>query len=227
MLLREIVAAAPGDTNLDRQVSSDDIANILAAGKFETGEEATWQEGDFTGDGLVTSDDIGAVLASGLFEAGPYAFAEPTQPGAFDEALELFVNEDGTAELRVPDDMVVNGFIIRAFDDDNEYLTGEAELPSGPFMVNRTDEASSQFIELSGAWDLGSLVNTDLISAADFIALEGDGFQALYTVDGVSGQFNMAVIPEPASLALLGVGGLALLSRRPRGRAAANGAAQC
>ena len=76
----------PGDANEDREVNSDDIIQVAAAGKYETGQPATWGEGDWNGapqldlttgppagDGLFDSGDVVAVLATGLYETGPYA----------------------------------------------------------------------------------------------------------------------------------------------------------
>ena len=62
-----------GDANGDKQVNTDDIVQILAAGKYETGQPATFAEGDFDGDGFFASGDILAMLAEDLYETGPYA----------------------------------------------------------------------------------------------------------------------------------------------------------
>ena len=76
----------PGDANQDRRFNTDDIIQVAGAGKFGTGEPATWAQGywdgapnaNFTdgppaGDGLFNSRDIIAALGAGLFETGPYA----------------------------------------------------------------------------------------------------------------------------------------------------------
>jgi len=64
--------AAAGDTNLDWQVDIIDAANFLAAGKFDTGSLASWNEGDFTYDGVVDILDAASFLSNGLFDAGAY-----------------------------------------------------------------------------------------------------------------------------------------------------------
>jgi autotransporter-associated beta strand protein len=64
--------AAPGDTNLDWQIDLLDAANLLASGRFNTGEPATWEEGDFTYDGVVDVLDAADFVASGLFDDGVY-----------------------------------------------------------------------------------------------------------------------------------------------------------
>jgi autotransporter-associated beta strand protein len=64
--------AAPGDTNLDWQVDILDAANFLAAGKFDSGQPATWNEGDFGYDGIVDILDAADFLSTGLFDVGTY-----------------------------------------------------------------------------------------------------------------------------------------------------------
>ncbi|MGI9178164.1 MAG: hypothetical protein ACR2IT_09955 [Pirellulales bacterium] len=63
---------APGDTNLDWQVDVLDAANVLTAGKFDTGAPATWAEGDFNDDGVVDVLDTAEFLSSGLYNTGFY-----------------------------------------------------------------------------------------------------------------------------------------------------------
>jgi len=49
-----------------------DAANFLAAGKFDSGSPATWNQGDFTYDGVVDILDAASFLSNGLFDAGVY-----------------------------------------------------------------------------------------------------------------------------------------------------------
>ncbi len=64
--------AALGDTNLDWQVDVLDVANVLAAGKFNSDGVATWEEGDFNYDGIVNVLDIADFITTGLYDAGTY-----------------------------------------------------------------------------------------------------------------------------------------------------------
>jgi hypothetical protein len=59
-----------GDTNLDRLVNTDDILNILSAGKLDQDANATWSEGDFTFDGRANTDDILQILSTGRLDQG-------------------------------------------------------------------------------------------------------------------------------------------------------------
>ena len=70
--------AAPGDTNLDWNVDILDAANFLSAGKFDSGDPATWNQGDFTYDGVVDILDAADFLSTGLFDAGFYNAPAPS-----------------------------------------------------------------------------------------------------------------------------------------------------
>ena len=87
----------PGDSNLDGQFDANDIILALGHGKYETGEFATWGEGDWNGapnpnftisggtpppgDGFFTSADIILALATRHYEQGTYA-ARTTSPNS-------------------------------------------------------------------------------------------------------------------------------------------------
>jgi hypothetical protein len=58
-----------GDTNLDGILNTDDILNILSAGKLDQNQPATWFEGDMTFDGLANTDDILSILSTGRLDA--------------------------------------------------------------------------------------------------------------------------------------------------------------
>lgn len=74
-----------GDANQDYQFDQRDIVMVLGAGKYLTGQPATWGEGDWNtapggrqgrppvGDGLFSQRDIVAAQQSGLYLTGPYA----------------------------------------------------------------------------------------------------------------------------------------------------------
>ena len=70
-------AAAPGDTDRDGDVDTDDITSILSAASFNNGVGFGWSMGDVDGDLDVDTDDITLILSTGLFSTGPYA-SEPS-----------------------------------------------------------------------------------------------------------------------------------------------------
>ena len=71
-----------GDADLSGEFSSDDFVTVFAAGKYETGAEAGWAQGDWNGDGLFDSQDFVTAFQDGGYEQGPRtdvaAVPEPT-----------------------------------------------------------------------------------------------------------------------------------------------------
>lgn len=65
-----------GDSNLDGEFNSGDLVDVFTAGKYETGEAASWTEGDWDGDGLFGSTDFVAGFQTGGYEQGPRAAAQ-------------------------------------------------------------------------------------------------------------------------------------------------------
>ena len=61
-----VVGGSPGflvgDVNVDGRFDTNDIVGLLQAGKYLTGQPATWHEGDFSGDGLFDPADLVLVL---------------------------------------------------------------------------------------------------------------------------------------------------------------------
>jgi len=73
---RTVAYAAPGDTNLDWVVDILDVSNFVAAGKFGTGDPASWSEGDFNYDGVVDIQDVADFSATGLYGGAGYNTAD-------------------------------------------------------------------------------------------------------------------------------------------------------
>ena len=60
-----------GDANLDGEFSSGDLVAVFAVGKYESGQPASWSEGDWDGDQMFDSSDFVAAFADGGYEMGP------------------------------------------------------------------------------------------------------------------------------------------------------------
>jgi autotransporter-associated beta strand protein len=95
--------AAPGDSNLDWTIDLLDATDMLAAGRYDSGVAATWQQGDFTYDGLFDILDVAAVFGTDLYDAGPYQ-----SPSAAGETIAT-VPEPATLLLAVIPAAVVSG----------------------------------------------------------------------------------------------------------------------
>ena len=71
MWVHELKGTWIGDANFDGQFNSGDFVQVFSAGKFETGEEAGWEQGDWSGDHTFSSGDLVAAFVDGGYEQGP------------------------------------------------------------------------------------------------------------------------------------------------------------
>ncbi len=60
-------APVPGDSNGDGQFDHEDLVQVMTAGKYETGEAATFEEGDWNRDGVFDSSDFICVFQLGTY----------------------------------------------------------------------------------------------------------------------------------------------------------------
>ena len=60
-------AMGPGDANQDGRFDRFDIVSLLAADRFNSGQPATWQEGDFDGNGRFDNHDLVLALMTGSY----------------------------------------------------------------------------------------------------------------------------------------------------------------
>ena len=71
-----------GDADLDGQFNSSDFVQVFGAAKYETGQDATWAEGDWNGDKLFNSSDFVSAFAGAGYEKGerpaPVGVPEPS-----------------------------------------------------------------------------------------------------------------------------------------------------
>ena len=65
-----------GDANFDGLFDSADLIQIMQAGKYDTGFDAGWSQGDWTGDNRFTSSDLVAAFGAGTYRDGAAAVPE-------------------------------------------------------------------------------------------------------------------------------------------------------
>ena len=136
-----------GDSDLSGEFNSGDFVQVFAAGKYETGQTATWDEGDWSGDQVFDSGDFVAAFADGGYEAGPRPAAVRAIPEPNSLMLSLLslvgltltTREDGDwrpsademlMRCRWPSDTdrVRSNCPIRVGDDQRRHLTRSSSL---------------------------------------------------------------------------------------------------
>ncbi len=60
-----------GDSDLDGEFGSSDLTSVFQAGMYESDQQATWAQGDWTGEGRFDSADLVAAFVDGGYEQGP------------------------------------------------------------------------------------------------------------------------------------------------------------
>ena len=85
--IKDLANSWIGDANLDGEFGSGDFVQVFQGGKFETGQAATWSQGDWDGDGVFSSGDFVVAFQDGGFEMGQRAAAGVPEPSSMVLAL--------------------------------------------------------------------------------------------------------------------------------------------
>ncbi|MCP4194549.1 MAG: PEP-CTERM sorting domain-containing protein [Planctomycetaceae bacterium] len=94
-----------GDADLNGQFDSGDLVTVFAAAKYETGQEASWGQGDWNGDQKFDSGDLVTAFSNAGYEAGerpggPNAAAVVPEPSTMALALISLLGLMGVARRR-------------------------------------------------------------------------------------------------------------------------------
>lgn len=200
------VQLADGDADGDLDVDTADInpavINFTGAG----GSGKVWSDGDFDLDGDVDTADIngGVVNFTG-------AMAED------DGIANLIIDRTDGSVILDADGAVLGGFTI--FSAGGEFITTNtdfSDLPSGLTDNIATQIGWSQpFSEFPGVAELGNILPAGL-DDADYLADVTGIYAVSLNAGGGGGDLQISVIPEPATLSLLAIGGAAALLKRRR-----------
>ncbi len=82
--------STPGDANRDGRFDQFDIITVLSAGKYLSGQPATWEEGDWNVDGVFDSLDIAVAQQTDCYQRD-VCFSQATLSGPFGFSFDGFV----------------------------------------------------------------------------------------------------------------------------------------
>jgi hypothetical protein len=174
-----------GDFNGDTVFNEDDLIQAFAAGKFETGLAASFEEGDVDGNGVFDTDDMVDMFATGYWQMDhrtPYVDYMATwikqrtlhqNPPAYvplqDYEIQYDHNGDGTLSLA----------------DVDAYMAGQGTV--------------------NGDIDFDGVINTEILTDPEsrwnqsYNGLRQDGFR------WILGDFDLSSIPGAGDLAIAGL----------------------
>jgi len=203
-----------GDADYDGDADNVDFGRLLGAFTGPGGTGQTWEQGNFDDDGDVDNVDFGALLGG---------FTGPLAGNATDSGDRAdLIYDAATGNVKIDPSEATGGVITNwAFENASAAFNapGVCVFPTVGYAMNtdtagqisQTDVTMAGFSYLA---DLGNIFPTgltveglqSLLTTASYVGTVGSG-----QVD-----FDLIVIPEPATLALLGLGGVGMLIRRKR-----------
>lgn len=201
---------SPGDANRDFRFDQQDIVQVLQAGKYLTGQPATWGEGDWNGgpggyaaepprgDGTFNQQDIVAALQSGTYLTGAYAaISAGGQIG--DEQTTIIYNAiTGEIAVDAPASTELTSINI---DSAAAIFTGDPPMNINPFgCCSDNNLFKATFGGSFGSLSFGNVAQTGL--SRDFVLNDLTVIGSL-AGGGDLGAVDLIYVPEPSTWLLL------------------------
>jgi hypothetical protein len=224
-------ALQAGDADQDLDFDQLDLVQVQIAAKYLSGQPATWGEGDWdaapggspgsppTGDGFFNQFDIIAAQVAAQYLAGPYAAVGSGGQAGDGQTSVVYDPATGEMSIDAPSGMELTSVNI---DSAAGIFTGDAAANLGGSFDNDADNNifKATFGGSFGSLSFGNVAQAGL--SEEFLLGDLTVVGSL-SGGGALGDVDLIYVPEPASLILIGLGLIATLMSRVRGRASSNG----
>ena len=202
-----------GDLNFDGKVDQADRDQIVARGHFNDGKvNHSWTDGDVNYDGIVNAADIRLIAVSGNYGPKPLNATSAIVLPA--DGIPSFQYDAATGDVKMVGNNGANNVV-----DLHLFSAGGLFLPDNSTFTGFATKTKSELENVllgstfTDGYDLGNILPAGLTTES----VQAD-VTAFFSVIGIPAENPAAVVPEPAALALVGVGSLSLLARRRRSR---------
>ena len=209
-----LVPLQAGDADQDRDFDQLDLVKVQIAGKYLTGQAATWGEGDWNGapggspgdppagDSLFNQFDIIAAQQGAAYLTGPYATVQAA--GAVGDSQTSVIYNAGTGELSVDTPAGVELTSINV-DSAAGIFTGLSAQNLGGSFDNDADANifKATFGSSFGSLSFGNVAQAGL--SEEFLLGDLSAVGSL-AGGGDLGNVDLVYVPEPTSLLLLATG---------------------
>jgi hypothetical protein len=216
-----------GDADQDFDFDQLDLVRVQIAAKYLTGQAATWGQGDWNGapggsqgsppagDNLFNQTDIIAALNANKYLKGPYA-ALANANGVRGDGQTSIIYNAGTGEVAVDAPAGTNLTSVN-IDSAGRIFTGAPAQNLGGSFDNDADGNifKATFGSSFGSLSFGNVAQTGLSQQFVLNDLTVVGSLA---GGGALGNVDLIYIPEPSTIALLGLGMAGALLARLRRR---------
>ena len=219
-------ALQAGDADMDLDFDQLDLVQVSIAGKYLTGDAATWGEGDWdqapggeqgsppAGDGLFNQLDIISALNADVYLKGPYAAI--ATGGTSDDGQTSIVYDAGTGEVRVDAPAGKELTSVNITSAGSLFIGDKPAVLDGAFDNFGTDNIfKATFGGSFGSVTFGKVLESGL--GEDAVAGDLSVVGSL-AGGGDLGDVDLVYIPEPASVMMCWIAlAMLLWSRRCRG----------
>ena len=210
-----------GDANQDLQFDELDLIKVQIAGRYGSGEPATWGQGDWNGtstghvgqpapgDGVFDQRDLILALQGSIYRTGRYAALAPT--GQLQDAQTSIVYNAATGEVSVDTPVGVELTSIN-IDSTQGILTGVAAENLGGSFDNDSDNNIFK-ATFGGSFGSVSFGNVAQAGLSEQFMLEDLSVVGSLAGGGDLGDVDLVYVPEPAAIGLLVLGLLVVVPR--------------
>ncbi len=203
-----------GDADQDFDFDQLDVVRVLGAGKYLTGEPATWGEGDWDGapcgepgntplgNGFFDQIDVIRALCSNTYLTGPYAVINKGGQEGDGQTSIVYNAQTGEVGVDAPAGVDLTSVNI---DSSSGIFTGDAAENLGGSFDNDADSNifKATFGSSFGSLSFGNVAQTGL--SENFVANDLTVVGSL-AGGGDLGNVDLVYVPEPSTIGTLVIG---------------------